>query len=199
MSFQGFAIGAYLSTNQVDVPLTLLTIALGYLYSVVSLSLIRPENARAVLAAGCLLGGMDDLCQFAYETCRRSITIETISEWLSFVEAIPPTADGTATPDSTLSVFGQYTLRLREDVFHFLAVILPEILEIHKPSQEQTGQTGRDLLLQIYARAPFELFKSAVESPTFQIGRSSTISAVRKLKVDLQDLTKLDSNSLKRL
>jgi hypothetical protein len=200
LSFQGFAIGAYLLTNQVDVPLTLLTIALGYLYSVVSLSLIRPENARAVLAAGCLLGGMDDLCQFAYETCRRSITIDTISEWLSFVEAIPPTADGTATPESsTLSVFGQYTPRLRDDVFHFLVVILPEILEIHKPPQEQTGQTGRDLLLQIYARAPFELFKSAVESPTFQIGRSSIISAVRKLKVDFQDLTRPDSNSLKRL
>ena len=187
-------------TNQVDVPLTLLTIALGYLYSVVSLSLIRPENARAVLAAGCLLGGMDDLCQFAYETCRRSITVDTISEWLSFVEAIPPTVDGTATPDSsTFSIFGQYNLRLRDDVFHFLVVILPEILEIHKPPQEQTGQTGRDLLLQIYARAPFELFKSAVESPTFQIGRSSTMLAVRKLIINFQDLTRLDSNSRKRL
>lgn len=150
---------------------------MGYLYSVVSLNLIRPDNARAVLAAGCLLGGMDDLCQFAYETCRHSITIDNISEWLNFVEAMPPATDGTATPDlSTLSVLGQYAMRLRDDVFHFLVVILPEILEIHKPPQEQTSQTGRDLLLQIYARAPFELFKSAVESPTFQIGRSSTVS-----------------------
>ncbi len=179
---------------------TLLMIALGYMYSVVSLSLIRPDNARAVLAAGCLLGGMDDLCQFAYESCRRSITVDSIGEWLNFVESIPPTADGTATPDvSTLSVFGQYALRLRDDVFHFLVVILPDTLEIHKPPHEQAGQMGRDLLLQIYARAPFELFKAAMESPTFQIGKLLTISFLHKLIVVFQDPTRLDLNSLKRL
>jgi len=175
-------------------------IALGYMYSVVSLSLIRPDNARAVLAAGCLLGGMDDLCQFAYESCRRSITVDSIGEWLNFVESIPPIADGTATPDvSTLSVFGQYALRLRDDVFHFLVVILPDTLEIHKPPHEQAGQMGRDLLLQIYARAPFELFKAAMESPTFQIGKLLTISFLHKLIVVFQDPTRLDLNSLKRL
>jgi hypothetical protein len=144
--------------------------ALGYLYSAVSLNLIRPENARAVLAAGCLLGGMDDLCQFAHETCRRSITVDNIGEWLAFVDTIPPSAEGK--PDlSSVSLFGQYALRLRNDVLHFLVVVLPEVLEIHKPSQEQHhGTKGRDVLLRIFARAPFELFKAAVESPTFQIG-----------------------------
>ncbi|KAF8352308.1 hypothetical protein F5887DRAFT_1172004 [Amanita rubescens] len=133
-------------------------IALGYLYSVVSLSLIRPDNARAVLAAGCLLGGMDDLCQFA------------IGEWLNFAESIPPTADGTATPDAV----------------NLIVVMLPDTLEIHKPPHEQTGQTGRDLLLQIYARAPFELFKAAVESPTFQIGSDQARFKFAKEAIELR-------------
>ncbi|KAF8631430.1 hypothetical protein AX17_005107 [Amanita inopinata Kibby_2008] len=145
-------------------------IALGYLYSSVSLNLIRSDNARAVLAAGYLLGGMDDLCQFAYETCRRSITVDNIGEWLEFVNSIPSPVDGATTPDrSTSSVFGLYAQRLREDVFHFLVVTLPELLEIQKP-QASSGTTGRDILLQIYARVPFEMFKGAVESPIFQIG-----------------------------
>lgn len=175
--------------------------ALGYLYSVVSLNLIRPDNARAVLAAGCLLGGMNDLCQFAYETCRRSITVDNIGEWLVFVDSIPSPADGTTTPDlSTISIFGQYALRLRDGVFHFLVVILPEILEIHKCPQEQSGSKGRDLLLQIYARAPFEMFKAAVESPTFQIGTfRARLSFSRIQHLFLQGPIRLGSNSQKTL
>ncbi|KAF8626238.1 hypothetical protein AX15_004918 [Amanita polypyramis BW_CC] len=162
-------------------------IALGYLYSVVSLNLIRPDNARAVLAAGCLLGGMNDLCQFACDTCRRSITVDSIGEWLVFVDSIPSPVDGTTTPDlSTISLFGQYALRLRDDVFHFLVVMLPEILEIHKCPQEQSGAKGRDLLLQIYARAPFEMFKAAVESPTFQIGSDQARFKFAKDAIELR-------------
>ncbi|KAK2460597.1 hypothetical protein APHAL10511_007067 [Amanita phalloides] len=162
-------------------------IALGYLYSAISLNLIRPENARAVLAAGCLLCGMNDLCQFAYETCRRSITIDSVGEWLTFVESIPQAADGTTTPDlAPLSVFGQYALRLRDDVFHFLVVVLPEFLETHKPPQEQTDPKGRDLLLQIYAKAPFEMFKAAVESPTFQIGSDQARFKFAKDAIELR-------------
>ena len=135
--------------------------ALGYLYSAVSLSLVRPENARAVLAAACLLGGMDDLSQYAYTACRQSISVDTIGAWLDFVDALPA-GDGSATPAT--SVFGQYAQRLRNDVFHFLVVTLPEVLEV------QGSGGGRDTLLQIYARVPFELFKTAIESPTFVIG-----------------------------
>lgn len=133
-----------------------------------SVNLIRPENARGVLAAGCLLGGMEDLCGYAYGACRQSISVETIGEWLEFTDSIPLASDCSLTPQPHLtSVFGQYAGRLREDVFHFLAVTLPNALEI---GSESGSSQGRDTLLQVFALAPFDMFKAAVESPTFQIG-----------------------------
>ncbi|KAJ3814833.1 hypothetical protein EV368DRAFT_71730 [Lentinula lateritia] len=151
-------------------------IAVGYLYSSVSLRLIRPENARAVLAAGCMLGGMDDLCELAYATCKRSISVDTIGAWLEFVDAIPPSSSGVETPGPDLSpirIYGPYVQRLRDDVFHFLVVTLPNILEIHATPSEGTPKTpenGREILLQVFSRIPFDMFKAAVESPNFQIG-----------------------------
>ena len=150
--------------------------ALGYLYSTISLNLIRSDNSRAVLAAGCLLGGMEELCRYAYGVCRQSISVETIGGWLEFVDAIPLQTDGTATPITpelpSTSVFGQYAQTLRDDVFHFLVVTLPELLEVQRPHQDPpSGPNGRDMLLQIYSRVPYEMFKSAVESPTFVIGQ----------------------------
>ncbi len=147
--------------------------ALGYLYSTISLNLVRPENARPVLAAGCLLGGMDDLCQYSYNLSRQSMTVETIGSWLEFAETIPCSPDGSISPDMTsTTVFGQFAQRLRDDVFHFLVVTLPEILEVTRSHHDPlSNSAGRDTLLQIYARVPFEMFKSAVESPTFSIGK----------------------------
>lgn len=161
-------------------------IAMGYLYSAESLNSLRPENARAVLAAACLLGGMDDLCGYAYEMCRQSISVENIAEWLEFVEAITVPSDGTSTPvephqmpPSRTAVFGPYAQRLRDDVWHFLVVRLPRILNVNGLSTPVTPQAdsapsdaGRDALLQVYSRVPFELFKAAVESSTFEIGTS---------------------------
>ncbi|KAI0318347.1 hypothetical protein OF83DRAFT_34057 [Amylostereum chailletii] len=149
-------------------------IALGYLYSSVSLSLLRPENARGVLAAARLLGGLDDLCAYAYDACRHSITLDTIDEWLDFIGRIP-SPDGTTTPDfhPASSIFGLYAQQLRDDVFHFLVVALPSALDIHRPPgivQDENPQGGRNILLKVFARVPFDLFKAAVESPDFQIG-----------------------------
>lgn len=126
-----------------------------------------------MLAAGCLLGGMEDLCQYAYEVCRRSLSVETIGAWLDFIDAIPPPpSNGSASPEAVPTVFGHFAQRLREDVFHFLVVTLPEVLEVRQPPQPDAvaGSTGRDVLLQVYAQVPFEMFKTAVESPTFNIG-----------------------------
>lgn len=178
-------------------------IAMGYLYSAESLNALRPENARAVLAAACLLGGMDDLCGYAYELCRQSISIENIGEWLEFVEAVPsPASDGSNTPvephqmqqPSRTAVFGPYAQRLREDVFHYLVVRLPSILNVGGLSAPVTPQTdagapsdaGRDTLLQIYARVPFDLFKAAVESPTFQIGSDQARFKFAKDAIELR-------------
>ena len=152
--------------------------AVGYLYSAESLNSLRPENARAVLAAACLLGGMEDLCGYAYELCRQSISVGNIAEWLEFVEAVPSPSDGTSTPiENRTAVFGSYAQRLKDDVFHFLVARLPAILNVGSLSTPATPQAegpasdaGRDTLLQIFARVPFDLFKAAVESPTFQIG-----------------------------
>lgn len=150
-------------------------LALGYLYSPISINMIRPENARGVLAAGCLLGGMEDLCGYAYGACRQSISVETIPEWLEFIDSVPLTPGGSLTPQPHLtSVFGQYASRLREDVFRFLVITLPNALEVYSPagfdSSTSQAHSGRDTLLRIFSLAPFDMFKAAVESPTFQIG-----------------------------
>ena len=81
---------AYVPIFRILIPFFALS-ALGYLYSSISLTLIGPENARAVLAAGCLLGGMNDLCAYSYEICRQSMSVETISNWVDFVATIPHT------------------------------------------------------------------------------------------------------------
>ena len=151
---------------------------------------MHPDNARGVLAAACLLGGMDELCEFAYDVCRRHISLDNIGSWLDFVE-IPDTTSGSATPlrsgtpmlpgtptmatppplPQPTTLFGLYTQRLRSDVFNFLVVTLPASLDLSDTSQNGSEPSGRDVLMQIFAQVPFELFKSAVESPTFQIGK----------------------------
>ncbi|KAH7889255.1 hypothetical protein F5I97DRAFT_1801567 [Phlebopus sp. FC_14] len=166
-------------------------IALGYLYSSISINLIRPENARGVLAAGCLLGGMDDLCGYAYEACRQSINVETITEWLEFIDGIPLSSDGTLTPEQPLpSLFGHYAQRLREDVFHFLVVTLPNALEVYSPAATENGSSqghaGRAALLQIFSLVPFDMFKAAVESPTFQIGSDQSRFKFAKDAIELR-------------
>lgn len=100
------------------------------------------------------------------------MSVETIGLWLDFVDNVPSSADGTTSPTMpSTAVFGQYAQRMRDDVFHFLVVTLPEVLEVTKAQQDSvSGSGGRDALLQIYARVPFEMFRAAVESPTFSIG-----------------------------
>ncbi|KAL6307925.1 hypothetical protein BKA93DRAFT_815618 [Sparassis latifolia] len=175
-------------------------IALGYLYSSHSLSMINPGNARAVLAAGCLLGGMDELCNYAYEVCRQSISMENISEWLEFVDSIPPSSDGTSTPvdphqlpPSRTAIFGSYAARLKGDVFHYLVATLPNMLNVGgqatpvSPHPDgQHSDAGRDTLLQVYSRVPFDLFKAAVESPKFQIGSDQSRFKFAKEAIDLR-------------
>jgi len=174
-------------------------IALGYLYSAVSLNLIRPENARAVLAAGCLLGHMEELCNYAYEVCRQSISVDNISAWLEFIDAIPPVSDGSSTPiephqlpPPRTAVFGPYAQRLKEDIFMFLAVTLPATLNVGgqatpaTPHPDETPDAGRDTLLQIFARVPFDLFKAVVEAPAFQIGSDQARFKFAKDAIELR-------------
>ncbi|KAI6103553.1 hypothetical protein F5141DRAFT_1131287 [Pisolithus sp. B1] len=158
-------------------------VALGYLYSSVSLNLIRPENSRGVLAAGCLLGGMDDLCAYAYESCRQSINLETIHEWLEFVDNIPG-SDGSFSPEQqTLTpVFGQYARKLRDDVFHFLVDTLPNALEVNSPAISESGSSQG----QIFSLVPFDMFKAAVESPAFQIGSDQSRFKFAKDAIELR-------------
>jgi hypothetical protein len=120
---------------------------------------------------------MDDLCAYAYQACKDSITVETINEWIDFVNSLPPPSDGINSPSDLprTSIFGPYEAQLRSDVFHFLVVTLPTILDIHQvqPSSQDAAESyrGRETLLQIFSRVPFDLFKNAIESPTFQIGK----------------------------
>lgn len=138
---------------------------------------------------------MQELCEHAYEACRQSITQATVQEWLEFVESVSsytPPQNGSASPQvnvqsitSTTSVFGPYAQRLRDDVLEYLVVTLPAALNIlqrgpsngavspspesHSPSPQHGS--GRDTLLDVFSRVPFEMFKAAIESPAFQIGK----------------------------
>jgi len=137
---------------------------------------------------------MQDLCEYSYEVCRQSITPTTINEWLEFVESVSYTTsqNGSASPPvngqsitSTTSVFGPYAQRLRHDVLEYLVVTLPAALNIHQrgpangtvspspesPSPSSKQSSGREALLEIFSRVSFDVFKAAVESPTFQIGK----------------------------
>ena len=208
-----FILNALNSTDLIAFPFSAF-LALGYLYSPVSLNLIRPEIARGVLAAGCLLGGIPDLCEYAYEACRQSITQSTISEWLEFVESVSysPSQNGSASPTvnaqsitSTTSVFGPYAQRLRHDVLEYLVVTLPAALNVHQrgpangtvspspesPSSSSQHSSGRETLLDIFSRVPFDLFKAAVESPTFQIGKYFSTSCCLPLWFGVCTITKL--------
>ncbi|EJD05952.1 uncharacterized protein FOMMEDRAFT_104330 [Fomitiporia mediterranea MF3/22] len=163
-------------------------VALGYLYSSVSLNNLTTANARAVLSAGCLLGGMDELCNYAYQACRNSISVENINEWIEFVDNLS-TSDGTATPSEAQqqrpSILGPYALQLRSDVFNFLVVTLTSILDVHSPSG-----SGRNTLLGIFARLGFDLFKSAIESPMFQIGTDQERFRFAKNAIELRKRTR---------
>jgi len=167
-------------------------IALGYLYSAVSLSLINPGNARGVLAAGCLLGGMDDLCVYSYETCKRSMSIDNIAEWLKFVDSGPSSSNGLSPTDMpSTSIFGVYAQRLRDDIFSYLVVTLPHVLDIPSTSPVESGSSqSRDTLLQVFSLVPFDMFKNAVESPTFQIGSDQARFKFAKDAIDLRKRTR---------
>jgi hypothetical protein len=120
---------------------------------------------------------MNELCEYAYEVCRRSITVDTINGWVDFVETIPLQFDHASSPEHPrpASVFGLYAQKLRDQVFHYLVVTLPSTLGMNPPSPSDSTSSpppdGREMLLQIYSRVPFEIFKAALESPSFQIGR----------------------------
>ncbi|KAH9857636.1 hypothetical protein C2E23DRAFT_284595 [Lenzites betulinus] len=175
--------------------------ALAYLYSGAALASIRTENARGVLAAARLLGRMDDLCEYAYELCQQSITLDTLPSWLEFLDTTPGSSDGSSTPvidqppHPRTAIFGPYAPRLREDIFTFLVVTLPDLVGFGgtatplTPASEnsQHADAGRDTLLQVYARVPFDLFKAAIESPTFQLG---TVHSRFKFAKDAIELRK---------
>ncbi|KAI1788485.1 hypothetical protein LXA43DRAFT_1025341 [Ganoderma leucocontextum] len=174
--------------------------ALAYLYSAAALANVRPENARAVLAAACLLGHMDDLCNYAYEVCRQSISLDSLPSWLEFVESVPAPSDGSSTPiveqqPLRTAVFGPYAQRLRDDVFNFLVVTLPNLVNFGGQAAPTTplpdgassqADAGRETLVQVFARVPFDLFKAAVESPTFQLGSTHSRFKFAKDAIELR-------------
>jgi len=166
------------------VTLEAISIALGWLYSYDALAQLTYANARATLAAACLLGGMDDLCAHTLAACRESINVETISDWLSWVDALQgpavpstPSTSSVSTPTSATpppaqempisTLYGPYAQILRDDVFNFLTSTLPAQLQ---SAADEGGEDPTEVLLGIFATASFETFKSAIESTKFIIG-----------------------------
>lgn len=119
---------------------------------------------------------MDDLCAHALAVCRESINIETISDWLSWVDALHgPAAPGTpsssavSTPISATpppaqeipmsTVYGPYAQILRSAVFDFLTSTLPAQLQA---AADEGGEDPTEVLLGIFTTASFE---SASDDP----------------------------------
>lgn len=121
---------------------------------------LTPANARGVLAAACLLGGMDDLCNQAYHVARQSIGVDTISDWVDYVENLPRTDDTTSAPlglSLQSSILGPFATALRDEVFNFLIVRLPSELDLQ-------GDEGRSVLLNVFAQLGECLQPSFVKS-----------------------------------
>lgn len=138
--------------------------------------MLNPHNARAVLAAACFLGGLQDLCTYAYETCRNAISLETIDDWLRFVETLPQPPEEGGPADVPASIFGPYAAQLRGDILQFLVTTLPRNLQAFQTIDGATHtlngrSAGFDALLHVYTRVPFDMFKQAVESPELPVGK----------------------------
>ena len=59
-------------------------------------------NARSVLAVATAFG-MNDLCTYAYDVCRQSITADTIQEWVEWIDSQEPKSDQISAPSSRAS------------------------------------------------------------------------------------------------
>jgi len=147
-----------------------IAVALGYLYSPYQVGLVNPNNARSVVAAACLLGGMPELADIAFDSCRASISPSSIVDWVHFLESMPPGHPPDATPaypQGQTSVFGPYLAQFRELVYSYLMITLPNVLQAFAAGEEGSGW---DELLSIYSQLPFDTLKHAVESPAFPAG-----------------------------
>lgn len=164
-----------------DLGLPSLQTALSYLYSSKALHEIQPSNAREALAAACLLGGMDELCSYSYEMCVRSLTPESIDEWIKFVDGMPSSQEA-----AEAHLLGQYAPKLQQRVFDYLVKTLPDVL--------LQAADGRSKLVHIYSGAPFDIFKAALESTSFKTepngAASSSVHRRFKFAKDCIDLRK---------
>jgi hypothetical protein len=119
---------------------------------------------------------MDELCAHALAVCRESINVETISDWLSWIDglhgpAVPstPSSSAVSTPISATpppaqeipmsTIYGPYAQILRNDVFDFLTSTLPAQLQA---AADEGGEEPTEALLGIFATASFE---SASDDP----------------------------------
>lgn len=171
-----------------DVTLETMAMAIGYLYSYQAGMALSQTNARAALAAACLLGGVHDFCERAYHVCKDSIRVDTIEDWLKWVDdhsspfrSHSPSSSAVSTPRSpspqsaqeapVASIYGPYAQMLRDDVLEFLTVSLPSILLAEsETTKAEVGGDATEALLRVFSRVPFDIFKTAMESPKFVIG-----------------------------
>ncbi|KAL1409555.1 hypothetical protein Q8F55_003540 [Vanrija albida] len=157
-------------------------IAIQHLYHP-STHIVTPENARSVLAAAYLFGGMPELVQHAYSVASESISASNVVDYVHWLDAGSrrPAANGFAFgsvgapapappsgvwADPATAPYGEWSARLRSDVLTFLIRTLPA--QLHASGGEGTLATDARLLA-AYAPLPFDLFKHCVEAPELPI------------------------------
>ena len=160
-----------------------MAMAIGYLYSYQASVALTQTNARAVLAAACLLGGVNDLCERAYHVCKDSIRVDSIEDWLKWVDdhsspfrSHSPSSSAVSTPRSpspqsaqevpVASIYGPYAQMLRDDVLEFLTVSLPSILLADsETSKTEMSGDATEALLRVFSRVPFDSQSTPTQTP----------------------------------
>ncbi|KAK4684725.1 hypothetical protein P7C73_g5441, partial [Tremellales sp. Uapishka_1] len=143
----------HLNFTDVNVSEEAVYICLQHLYNP-SQHLVNPANSRSVLATSYLFfsGSYDSaLSQYAYTICRDSLSENNVVDYIRWLSATD-LPEGFERAD-----YGEFSGKLQSDTREYLVQTLPS-------SQIPPAQ-----LIQLYARLPFDLFKSSTESPDFPI------------------------------
>lgn len=139
--------------------------------------MIGESNARDVLATAEFLG-LAELASVAYEYCKASINVETITSWIEWCDsrdqrssssalvngfggdrasspAVQAAGWGSAEPPNS----ADYVARLKGDIYAFITSTL----------SSQTSPTD-PRFLGIFTILPFDLFKKCIEDPNLSLG-----------------------------
>lgn len=130
-----------------------------------------------MLATAYLFGAMPDLEERAYACITESISSTNVADMVQWLGARIPSngfsfgavqmpASSSSTWGAAPALYGEWSVRLREDVVDFLLRALPAQLSAGEGTQPLQNDPR---LMAAYVPLPYELFKQCIESPDLPI------------------------------